>query len=74
MKEDQVMMTVPQSIMITPDLIAASDAGKAALACCQDNMNISNYWDAFGSLAEKEKNRATSWKRRCVKNQKFRMR
>lgn len=55
MKEDQVMMTVPQSIMITPDIIAASDAGKAALACCSPDATIGNYWDAFGSLVEKEK-------------------
>lgn len=63
MREDQVMMTIPQSIMITPDLIASSDAGRAVLACCQEmdvdasggtNGNM-NYWDAFCSMTEKER-------------------
>lgn len=59
-KEDQVMMTVPRSVMIHPDLIAASDAGRAVLACCEplqdtnDNKN-NNFWDAFGNTTEKEK-------------------
>eukprot|EP00551_Chaetoceros_affinis_P010556 CAMPEP_0203667966 /NCGR_PEP_ID=MMETSP0090-20130426/4693_1 /ASSEMBLY_ACC=CAM_ASM_001088 /TAXON_ID=426623 /ORGANISM="Chaetoceros affinis, Strain CCMP159" /LENGTH=1087 /DNA_ID=CAMNT_0050532271 /DNA_START=360 /DNA_END=3624 /DNA_ORIENTATION=- len=54
-KEDQVMMTVPRSVMIHPDLIAASDAGRVALACCEPINDRSNFWDAFGNTAEREK-------------------
>ena len=55
MKEGQVMMSVPRSIMIHPDLIAASDAGRVALACCEPLEYGANFWDAFGNTAEKEK-------------------
>ena len=56
-KEDQVMMTIPRSVMIHPDLIASSDAGRVALACCEpiDGSGKVNFWDAFGNTAEKEK-------------------
>ena len=62
-KEDQVMMTVPRSVMIHPDLIASSDAGRVALACCEplnsgegkEEGGNSNFWDAFGNTVEKEK-------------------
>lgn len=58
-KEDQVMMTVPRSVMIHPDLIASSDAGRVVLACCEPipqkgNVKV-NFWDAFGNTVEKEK-------------------
>jgi len=48
-KKDEVMMTCPKSAMITPDLVAASDAGRAVLACCQTpgEGSGSNYWDYF---------------------------
>ena len=49
-KEDQVMMTVPRSVMIHPDLIASSDAGRVALACCEPLQDGANFWDAFGNL------------------------
>mmetsp|Transcript_20984 Transcript_20984/g.31871 ORF Transcript_20984/g.31871 Transcript_20984/m.31871 type:complete len:1279 (+) Transcript_20984:481-4317(+) len=35
MKEGQVMMKIPRAAMVHPDLIAASDAGRAVLACCE---------------------------------------
>jgi RNA recognition motif-containing protein len=35
MKKGEVMMTMPRSAMVTPDLVASSDAGRAVLACCQ---------------------------------------
>jgi hypothetical protein len=54
-REDQVMMTVPKHVMITPDLIAASDAGRAALACCEPLAEGANFWDAFGNTVEREK-------------------
>lgn len=55
MKEGQVLMTVPKSVMIHPDLIAASDAGRAALACIEPMGPGANFWDAFAHTGEKEK-------------------
>ena len=47
-KKDEVMMTVPRSAMVTPDLIASSDAAKAVLACCRAaTKDDANFWDAF---------------------------
>ena len=48
-KKDEVMMTCPKSAMISADLVAASDAGRAVLACCKDSGegSGSNYWDFF---------------------------
>lgn len=48
-KVDEVMMTVPRAAMITPDLIAASDAGRAVLACCRAPRKEGdiNFWDSF---------------------------
>jgi hypothetical protein len=55
-KEDQEMMSVPRTVMIHPDLIAASDAGRVVLSCCEPiEGNGVNFWDAFGNTAEKEK-------------------
>ena len=55
MKEDQVMMSLPRSVMISPDLIASSDAGRAVLACFQPIDGSKSFWDAFGNTCEKEK-------------------
>jgi len=48
-KKDEVMMTCPKSAMITADLVAASDAGRAVLACCRNSGEERglNYWDFF---------------------------
>lgn len=52
-KKDEVILTCPKSAMITPDLVASSDAGRAILACCSKvdsaagNAMGSNFWDAF---------------------------
>lgn len=48
-KQDEVMMTCPKSGMITPDVVAASDAGRAILACCQHQggNGSANFWDVF---------------------------
>jgi len=54
MKENQVLMTIPKGIMITPDLVAASDAGMAIHACCQPINSTDNFWDAFSNTTEKE--------------------
>lgn len=53
-KEGQVLMTVPRTVMVHPDLIAASDAGRAALACCEPLSEGSNFWDAFAHTASKQ--------------------
>jgi hypothetical protein len=51
-KKDEVMMTCPRSAMITPDLVAASDAGRAILACCANpGEGNRNFWDAFENTA-----------------------
>ncbi len=55
MKEGQILMTVPRSVMVHPDLIAASDAGRAALACIEPLDPGTNFWDAFAHTGEKEK-------------------
>jgi hypothetical protein len=63
MKEGQVMMTVPRTVMIHPDLIAGSDVGRIALACCEPLKDDSNFWDAFGHTAtiqETHLNKASS--------------
>ena len=48
-KKDEVMVTCPKSAMITGDLVAASDAGRAVLACCSSlgKEGFSNFWDFF---------------------------
>lgn len=48
-KKGEVMMTVPRSAMITPDLVAASDAGRAVLACCRPRESglSAEFWDVF---------------------------
>ena len=55
--------------MITPDLIAYSDAGRAAVSCCcyhhhhhhstkpkniKNTNKPNNFWDFFGNTTEKE--------------------
>lgn len=44
-KADEVIMEIPKSSMITADLVAASDAGRAVRACCGDLER--NFWDCF---------------------------
>lgn len=48
-KKDEVMMTMPRPAMITPDLVASSDAGRAVLGCCRSPSEDSQtgFWDAF---------------------------
>ncbi|KAL9190951.1 hypothetical protein ACHAXT_000657 [Thalassiosira profunda] len=57
LKGEEMALSVPKSAMITPDLIAESDAGKAVRACCglPDN---DNFWDAFGPTMGLEKAQA----------------
>jgi hypothetical protein len=49
LKKDEIMMCVPKAAMVTPDVVAASDAGRAVLACCQalPKGGDTNFWDAF---------------------------
>jgi RNA recognition motif-containing protein len=50
MKKGEVMMTMPRSAMVTPDLVASSDAGRAVLACCQAPTDINGemgFWDVL---------------------------
>lgn len=54
LKEGQIMMTVPKTVMVHPDLIAGSDAGRAALACCEPLEDGANFWDVFGHTAAKQ--------------------
>ncbi len=48
-KTDEVMMTVPRAAMVTPDVVAASDAGRAVLACCHaiSSEGETGFWDVF---------------------------
>lgn len=57
-KKDEVLMTVPRTAMITPDVIAASDAGRAVLACCQPppvQQETHAFWNVFENTAACEK-------------------
>lgn len=56
-KKDDTMMTIPRPAMITPDLIAASDAGRAVLACCKATTDLDGamgFWEAFTNTTEYE--------------------
>lgn len=55
-KKDDVMMEIPRPSMVTPDLIACSDAGRAILACCKatDANGGMGFWDAFANTTECE--------------------
>ena len=55
LKKDEVLMTMPRSLMITPDLAASSDAGRAVLACCEQLKGKYSFWDVFGNTTENEK-------------------
>lgn len=60
-KKEEVLMTVPRSAMITPDVIAASDAGRAVLACCRSSKpstESSDFWDVFENTPACEKRHA----------------
>jgi len=60
-KKEEVLMQIPQTAMITPDVIAASDAGRVALACCErdekdgssSTSSSSSFWDTFAQAGEK---------------------
>jgi len=49
LKKGEIMCSVPRKAMITPELVAKSDAGKAVLACVEGTQNLSadQYWSAF---------------------------
>lgn len=57
-KKDDVLLTMPRSAMVTPDLVASSDAGRAVLACIEPAQNGApvHYWDAFENTASLESN------------------
>jgi RNA recognition motif-containing protein len=55
LKKDEIALSIPVSAMITPDLIALSDAGQAILACCSSASSVSAgedtnkiFWNTFG--------------------------
>ena len=56
-KKDEVLLTVPRSAMITPDLIGTSDAGRAVLACCKrpPSAETIEFWDVFENTTACEK-------------------
>mmetsp|Transcript_12735 Transcript_12735/g.18725 ORF Transcript_12735/g.18725 Transcript_12735/m.18725 type:complete len:1242 (-) Transcript_12735:1484-5209(-) len=55
-KKDDILLTVPRSAMITPDLVAASDAGRAVLACCEPATDDkSHFWSFFENTTISEK-------------------
>ena len=57
---NEVLLTVPRSAMITPDLVACSDAGRAVMACIEpaSDGNIADYWDALENTGISEKRHA----------------
>jgi len=52
-RKDEVMMTCPKSAIVTPDVVAASDAGRTVLACCRrtGEEKSTNFWDVFENTA-----------------------
>ena len=62
MKKGDTMITLPRGSMVTPDLVACSDAGKAILACCKRNddqtiqkgLGAVNFWNTFVNTRERE--------------------
>lgn len=55
-KENDTMLVIPRAAMVTPDLVASSDAGRAVLACCKaiKSNGEMGFWDAFTDTAEHE--------------------
>ncbi len=53
-KKDDVLMEIPRSSMITPDIIAVSDAGRAVFQCCEGVVDISTSdpWEMLCGIAE----------------------
>mmetsp|Transcript_12256 Transcript_12256/g.25890 ORF Transcript_12256/g.25890 Transcript_12256/m.25890 type:complete len:1191 (-) Transcript_12256:213-3785(-) len=56
LKKDEVALSIPPSAMLSPALIAASDAGQAVFACCSSSS--SEFWDMFSATNKLEKNQA----------------
>jgi RNA recognition motif-containing protein len=56
-KKDDVLMTIPRTAMITPDVVASSDAGRAILSCCKPppESTTIEFWDVFENTAMGEK-------------------
>ena len=61
MKKGDSMMSLPRSAMVTPDLVAYSDAGRVILACCKEKSvpkgtaaSESRFWDTFANTRERE--------------------
>lgn len=57
-KKDDILLTVPRQAMVTPDVVAASDAGRAVLACIEPAPNGTqvDYWNAYANTTELESN------------------
>jgi len=53
-KKDDVLMEVPRSSMITPDIIAVSDAGRAVFQCCEgvSDLATSDPWEMLCGISE----------------------
>ena len=66
MKGDEAALAVPVAAMVTPDLIASSDAGRAILACVRDRSSDGpngdgvgeGFWGAFGPTGKLEQAQA----------------
>jgi RNA recognition motif-containing protein len=64
MKPNDVMMILPRSSIITPDLVASSDAGKAVFACCKSLSSVHSVWDALENTTICE----TNYLKKIVRN------
>ena len=54
LQKGQVALSVLASVMVTPDLMAASDAGQAVLACVRLADGDSGFWSASAATSEAE--------------------
>ena len=53
-KKDEVALSVLASVMITPDLVVASDVGQAVLACVRLADGVGGFWNASAATSEAE--------------------
>jgi len=54
---DETIMSIPRTAMVTPDVVAASDAGRVVLGCCE--IRGDTFWETFDNTVECEQRAET---------------
>eukprot|EP00538_Stauroneis_constricta_P012842 CAMPEP_0119573780 /NCGR_PEP_ID=MMETSP1352-20130426/45295_1 /TAXON_ID=265584 /ORGANISM="Stauroneis constricta, Strain CCMP1120" /LENGTH=1383 /DNA_ID=CAMNT_0007623471 /DNA_START=736 /DNA_END=4887 /DNA_ORIENTATION=+ len=60
-RKDEVLMTVPRSAFITPDVVAGSDAGRAILACCESPPSSTSASSSSSSTPSSSSAKSSFW-------------